>query len=203
MTMVVMCDECSCIMKRCAQVPYNYVGTAYGLLTAVQVCLFVCWSPWGVLFIVFVCWSLWGVCCSLYLYVVSSRWDGVVYLIHLSTNKSVLCLCVMNINHRNIIIIIILWFITPVHLHHHLLPPPPLLLVTPLTASLLPLYTLQNAGLAVFPVIVGHILSPCDLDPPSKYGQYLNKKDFYDCHRNLDNYKYTEVMCLCDNVVIS
>ena len=54
------------------------------------------------------------------------------------------------------------------------------------------LTAVQNGGLAVFPIVIGTILDPCNYDPPTTVDHILSEQAHTDCSNSLDNYKYTE-----------
>ncbi len=54
------------------------------------------------------------------------------------------------------------------------------------------LTAVQNGGMALFPVIVGQILSECNNNPATNATQVLSPEKFDDCQKTLDHYKWTE-----------
>eukprot|EP00039_Didymoeca_costata_P016515 m.297845 g.297845 ORF g.297845 m.297845 type:complete len:690 (-) comp16404_c0_seq4:67-2136(-) len=51
---------------------------------------------------------------------------------------------------------------------------------------------IQNGGLALFPIIIGTILDPCNYDPPTVPKHIMTVEAHSDCVKSLDNYMYSE-----------
>jgi len=53
--------------------------------------------------------------------------------------------------------------------------------------------SIQNSGLAVFPIIIAAILKPCDGNPPKAASARLHEDQYHYCESTMDNYRYAEL----------